>query len=311
MSLSTRIEIPTLIVLLGALIGSNTALAKGLVLGGHTPLALLLWHQAGAALVLLTVLACRRQALPMAPRVLGYGLLLGLCSMTLPSAIAFTVMPHIGAGTYTAMFTLSPLCTFTLGWLLDRRYPGHRRLAGLLLGGLGAAALVATGVALAPGQGHWMALALLTPLLLACGNLVRERLLPVGLSRLQLSAVQPVAQLAVLVPAAWLLGTGIALPTAPWTTQDAVLASQVLIAVAIYPLFFRLQERADAIALSQIGYVIVAVGVLWGGLLYGEALSPWMGLALLLMFFGLKLTQSAYPGPALSPRPELAAVSAR
>lgn len=311
MSLPNRIEIPVLIVLLGALIGSNTALAKGLVLAGHTPLALLLWHQAGAALVLLAVLAWRRQPLPTAPRALGYGLMLGLCSMTLPSAIAFTVMPHIGAGTYTAMFTLSPLCTFALSGLIDRRYPGHRRLAGLLLGGLGAAALVAAGVALAPGQGHWLALALLTPLLLACGNLVRERLLPAGLTRLQLSAVQPLAQLALLAPLAWLLDTRIALPLPPWTAQDAVLASQVLIAVAIYPLFFRLQARADAIALSQIGYVIVAAGVIWGAALYGEALSPWMGLALLLMFLGLKLTQSATSGPALSPQPTLAAASTR
>lgn len=298
-----RLEVPALILALGALIGSNTALAKGLVVGGFSPLSLLLWHQAGAAVVLLAVLAWRRQAFPTDPRVLAYGLALGLFSMTLPSAIGFTVMPRIGAGTYTAMFTLSPLCTFALGWAVDRRYPGHRRLAGLAVGGLGAAALVAAGVSLAPGQGRWLALALVTPLLLATGNLVRERFLPSGPSRLQLSSVQPIAQLALLLPIAAFTATPMALPAAPWTVQDGVLLSQVAISVAIYPLFFRLQARADAISLSQIGYATVAVGVLWGALLYGEALSPWMALALGLLFLGLRLGQPPSPSPNPSPPP--------
>lgn len=290
---TSRWPVPLLILLLGSLIGSNTALAKGLMVGGMAPLSLLLWHQAGAAVVLLAVVALRREPLPRAPGTWAYGLALGLLSLSLPSAIAFTTMPHIGAGTYTAMFTLSPLCTFALRWVLDRQYPGHRRLLGLGVGGLGAAGLVAAGASLAPGQGGWLALALLTPLLLASGNLVRERLMPAQASRLQLSVVQPIAQLAVLVPVALATATPMALPGAPWTGDDVVLLVQVAIACAIYPLFFQLQARADAVALSQIGYVTVGVGVLWGAALYDEALSPWMGLALVLLFTGLRIVQSA------------------
>lgn len=303
-----RWHVPALILALGALIGSNTALAKGLVVGGLAPLSLLLWHQAGALAVLLATLAWRGEAFPRAPRVLGYSALLGLCSLTLPSAIGFHAMPHIGAGTYTAMFTLSPLCTFALRWALDRRYPGHRRLAGLAVGGLGAASLVVAGVRLAPGAGGWLALALVTPLLLATGNLVRERLLPPGVSRLQLSVAQPAAQLALLLPLALATGTPMATPTLPLGGTDLVLASQVAIACAIYPLFFALQARADAVALSQIGYVTVAVGVLWGAGLYGEALSPWMAVAVAFLFAGLQLVQSA---DRAAPAPQAAADAAR
>ncbi len=300
--------VPALILALGALIGTNTALAKGLVVGGIAPLSLLLWHQAGAAVVLLAALAWRGEAFPWTPRVLGYSALLGLCSLTLPSAIGFHAMPHIGAGTYTAMFTLSPLCTFALRWAVDRAYPGHRRLLGLAVGGLGAASLVVAGLQLAPGAGGWLALALVTPLLLATGNLVRERLMPPDVSRLQLSVAQPVAQLAMLVPVAVASGTPMALPLPPLTGEDAVLAAQVAIAVAIYPLFFQLQARADAVALSQIGYVTVAAGVLWGAALYGESLSPWMAVALVLLLAGLQLVQSA---SRAEPAPPAAADAAR
>jgi drug/metabolite transporter (DMT)-like permease len=295
-----RHEVPLLILLLGSLIGSNTALAKGLVLEGWSPLALLLWHQGGAAIVLLAVLWQRGGRLPRSVAVWTYGLALGLLSMSLPSAIAFTVMPHIGAGTYTAMFTLSPLATFALRGLLERRYPGHRRLTGLLLGALGAGLLVAGGIAIAPGALGWLGLALLTPLLIAAGNLVRERWLPQGVDTLSLSTVQPLAQLAILVPLGLSLGIAPALPAAPWTPSDLVLALQVLIALAIYPLFFRLQARADAIALSQIGYVIVAVGVAWGAWLYAEPLSALLLPALLLLFLGLRMVQ-ATPAPSGAP----------
>ncbi len=299
---SIRHEVPLLILLLGALIGSNTALAKGLVLAGWSPLALLLWHQGGAAIVLRAVLWLRGEQLPQAPRVWAYGLTLGLLSMTLPSAIAFTVMPHIGAGTYSAMFTLSPLATFGLRWACSRRYPGHHRLLGLLLGALGAALLVVGGFAVSADGLGWMGLALLTPLLIAGGNLVRERWLPREVPTLALSVVQPIAQLGLLLPLGWLLETPPALPLAPWGANDLVLALQVLIALGIYPLFFRLQARADAIALSQIGYVIVAVGVAWGALLYAESLSVLLLPALLLLFLGLRLVQ-VDPAPPGAPVP--------
>lgn len=301
-------HVPLLILLVGSLIGSNTALAKGLMVDGLAPLSLLLWHQAGAAAALLVALAWRGETFPASLRVFGYSALLGLCSLTLPSAIGFHAMPHIGAGTYTAMFTLSPMCTFALRWALDRRYPGHRRLAGLAVGGAGAALLVFAGLGLSPGAGGWLALALATPLLLATGNLVRERLMPAGASRLQLSLAQPMAQLALLAPLTLATGTPLALPAAPLDLTDAVLVAQVAIACALYPLFFALQARADAVALSQIGYVTVAVGVLWGALLYGESLSPWMGASVVLLFAGLHLVQSA---ARAAPAPPAAADAAR
>ena len=62
MSPSPRWLVPALILALGSLIGTNTALAKGLVVGGIAPLSLLLWHQAGATVVLLAVLAWRGEA---------------------------------------------------------------------------------------------------------------------------------------------------------------------------------------------------------------------------------------------------------
>lgn len=285
-----RAEVLLLTLVVGALIGGNTALAKGVLLTGISPLSLLLWHQLGAAAVLLAVLAARREPLPRRRDAWVYGAVLGLVSLTLTSAIGFTVMPHIGAGTYAAMFTLSPLFTFALRWALQRRYPGHRRLAGLLLGGLGAWGLIRAGLTLAPGQDAWLALAVVTPLLLATGNLVRERFLPAGLSRWQLSVVQPLTQLVLLgsVSAA-LTGSPVALPASPWDGQDLALVLLVAIAVAIYPLQFRLQERADAIALSQIGYVTVIAGSLLGASLYGESLSAWMLPALGLLFAGMRL----------------------
>lgn len=274
---------------LGALIGTGTVLGKGVMLAGVSPLALLLWLQAATAAGLLVWMTTAAEPLPRKRSHWRYGALLGLVSLAGPSAIGFVVMPRIGAGTYAAMFTLSPLCTFALRWTLVRTYPGHTRLAGLLVGGLGAWGLLWIGLHLAPGQGRWLALALLTPLLLATGNLVRERLRPPDASDLQLAVVQPLTQLAWLVPLCAATGVTLAWPHAPWTSLDGILLAQVALSIASAPLFFRLQARADAIALSQIGYVAVVAGSAVAALLYRETPSVWMTLALALLFAGMRL----------------------
>ena len=283
---------PSVLVLtlgLGLLIGTNTALGKGVMLAGVRPLALLVWLQAGTAVGLLAWLVCTGERLPQERRAWTYGALLGVVSLSLPSAIGFVVMPRIGAGTYAAMFTLSPLCTFALRWALLRTYPGHARLGGLLLGGVGAWGLLWIGLRLAPGQEVWLALALLTPVLLASGNLIRERLRPAGVSDRQLAALQPLTQLAWLVPVAVATSTPLAWPSPPWDGIDALMLAQVAISIAAAPLFFRLQAQADAIALSQIGYVAVIAGTAVGALLYAETPSAWMALALALLFAGMRL----------------------
>jgi drug/metabolite transporter (DMT)-like permease len=63
-----------------------------------------------------------------------------------------------------------------------------------------------------------------------------------------------------------------------------------------YLLYFRLQQVAGPVYLSQIGYVMTAVGLATGTLLFGERYSPWVWTGAGVIVVGVALVTF---GPAL------------
>ena len=56
-----------------------------------------------------------------------------------------------------------------------------------------------------------------------------------------------------------------------------------------YAFFFRLQQVGGPVYLSQISYVNTGVGVAFAVLFFGEQLTPWLWLAVALVFVGVAL----------------------
>lgn len=293
-----------LTVLLGLVVGTLFALGKFAVAHGAVPLPLLHWQLSGGALLLAALLlptlgAARRH---LAPRHLAYYLVGGLLGVTLPNLLALHALRELPAGLFTLLATLSPLFTFLIASLINRRLLPTRRLVGILVG-LGGVVLATA----APWQGSALSatallLALAVPALLAVNNLYRERAFPAGAAPIWLAAGTLGSQALALT---LLLAADGALqpPPLPLTPADWAAFALAPLAGLSYWLTFELTRRTDGVGFSQVGYFITLTGIAAGALLFGETITPPFAVAVALLFVGMALThpRRTAPQPATQP----------
>jgi drug/metabolite transporter (DMT)-like permease len=128
-----------------------------------------------------------------------------------------------------------------------------------------------------PAAFFWVAIALVIPVSLACGNIYRTVDWPKEATPLELAVGSNLAAALILLVGIALLpglssvGT---LADVPFVTLAQIAASALMFAV-----FFRLQVVGGPVYLSQIGYVAAAIGLFSGTLFLGEryGLLTWLG----------------------------------
>ena len=102
------------------------------------------------------------------------------------------------------------------------------------------------------------------------------------------------------------LRTHVEPPPTTALTNLPVIAAYSALSVVIFFLFFELIRLAGAVAVGQVAYIITLTGLGWGALLYGERPSPWIWLAIALVFAGVGLVnfgKSARKPDKVSRRP--------
>jgi len=281
-----------LLLMVGTLLGLNFPLGKLSGAAGVPPLVWSALISAGGAVVLGTVLAVKRQRLPLDARHLRYFAVVAFVSYALPNALVFTAIPHLGSAYAAILFTLSPMFTVVFSLAARLRSPKPLELAGIAIGFVGTLL-----VASARGEmGHsvdwlWVGLGVLVPLSLALGNVYRTLDLPKGTPSLVLAVGSNAVAAILLIACAALTGTlgGVAvLPTVPGLALLQVAAS-----AGMFALFFQLQLVGGPVTLSQIGTVGAAVGVIAGTAGLGEryAAIVWIGIAVIAV--GISLTVRA------------------
>jgi drug/metabolite transporter (DMT)-like permease len=279
----------------GLALGVGVPLGKQAVAHGAAPLAFAMWP-ALSTLAVLGWLAWRRHgAAPTAAVLLRFGLPAGLLGGAVPNTLAAWVAAQAGAGITALAYTLPPLFTLALMLLLGYEALRWQRLAAVALAFGGALWLASTRVA-AGALPVEAAIGLLAiPLSLAGGNVFRARRLPRGVPVEWMGAATAAGAAALLLPA-WLATGAPAVPPAAWPWVAAQMAAAPLAML----LFFRLQQRADAMTMSFIGYAMALCAALLGTLLLGERL-PWQLLpALVLIVTGFVWMQQAGRTPAAS-----------
>lgn len=277
-------------------------LAVGLLLGLNFPLGKLA-RQAGvpslvwAALISLGVGAVLGVALLLGRRRVAwdaqhgrYFVVTALVSYALPNVLVLACIPRLGSGLTAMMFTLSPLLTALLSRLAGLRAPSALEYAGIAIGFVGAL-LVATarGEVGQPAGWGWVAMGGLIPVLLAVGNVYRTLDAPPQADVTWLS-VGSHGVAALLLVAACLL-TDMRDALAALARVPGAVAVQVLAAVCMFPLFFRLQAVGGPVLLSQIGTVAAAVGVAVGaGMMRERYAAPvWVGVGVITLGIGLTI----------------------
>lgn len=282
---------------IGLIVGVSFALTKIAALAGISAIAALFWSLALAGIILLGVLAVRGERLNHDWAHLRYYLFAGLLGVTGPNFIAFTVLAHVPAGLFTALVMLSPLATVAVSAVLDRALPDGRRSLGILTGLAGLMLTILVGAEIGDFDARWLIIALAAPLLLACGNIYRNRAYPAGSKPIGLAAGMLVSQ--AIIWWGLVLATGETYsPIGLSGPEDRALFAIGALSAVSYILTFAVQRRTDGVGFSQVGYFATLSGIACGAILFGETLSWSLAVSLALILLGLGITNGhlRFPG---------------
>lgn len=275
------------LIVTGSLLGLFVFLA-GIAMGrGWSPLAFLVWSGLGSALLMGLAVAATEQLPPLSTPLLRYALLSGLISFTLPNAISFLAIPHVGAGFVALCLAFSPILTYGLAIPLKLDRLSAIGAAGMALG-LGGAGLLALSQVEGGGGWFWILAAMSAPAALAAGNIYRTWDWPAGVSgRILAPAMVLTGSLGAGLAA---LASGATLAPPDWSRAALEpLVAQVLLLAIYYNCHFVLQRIGGPVVLSQISWVGALVGkgaaVVW----LGERAPPGLIPAFLLVLLGVIL----------------------
>ena len=261
---------------------------------GIPPLVFAGVSAAGASIVLGVITVATGGRIPLDRRTLTYAVIAGQLTFAIPFGTLVVVIPNLGSGIPAIFQSLTPIFTLAIVLALGLERPNVMRTLGLAAGLAGALIILlsrnAGGLDVDASFGWYLA-ALLTPAVLAAGNVYRTASWPKGhgplpLATLTLAAAALGITLVLVVQA--LTGQGVAIGPA-LRTGWWLIALQGLATGVGYAFFFRLQQIGGPVYLSQISYVNTGVGVAFAVLLFGERLSVWIWLAVALVFAGVAL----------------------
>jgi drug/metabolite transporter (DMT)-like permease len=274
----------------GFFLGLGVPLAKAAADESVGALAFALWPTAVAGLALMGLGRWRHGRSALTFSHVRFGAIAGLFGHALPMSAAYWLSAEAGAGFTALAFTLPPVFTLAITLLVGIERPLARRIGAVGAGLAGALLLVVGRGAMsleADFGAIWLVVAI--PAVIAATNVYRAMRLPQGLAAEWLSGLTLLSSAAMLALFGLFAG-GLSVPF----DGEAIgwLALQAGALVAGYLLYFLLQQRAEPVTFSFMGYVVMTTGVAIGTLVFGERL-PWTTLpALALIAAALWLIKS-------------------
>ena len=284
--------------LVGAAIvyGAIFSVNKMAAAAGTPPLAQGFWQSLGGGLLLLIILALKGRKLALGRRHLLSYLVIGALAVGVPMSLLTYAAPHLPAGLQTIVLALSPPLTYFLGMLARIERFRVLGLLGLAFGFAGVLVII-VGLGLeesAPDAWRWFALSLIAPLLFACSNLAAALLRPPLSSSLSMAAGMLVGSSAMLIPIMAIAGQA-SVPTGAGAIAALIAAA---INAVFFVLFFEIIRLAGPTFFAQFNYLAVLAGVGWSIAIFGEGLSIYFFVAMLLMFAGVFLSARGAAPPA-------------
>lgn len=260
------------------------------------PLPLVAVRVGGASVLLLALLAWRRELAPLRAHWRPL-LVVGLANSALPFVLFSTAALVLEAGLSGILNATAPLWGALIAWWWLGDRPTRWRALGLVLGFAGVLVLAADRASFKPGE-HGISPALGIAACLAATllygftvNYTKRRL--AGVPPMAVAAgSQTAAALVIAAPAAWAW---------PATNPGAVAwGAAALLAVLCtglaYILYFRLIAHLGPAQAITVTYLIPAFAVGWGVLLLGESVTPAMLLGSAIVLLGTALASGLIRG---------------
>lgn len=273
---------------LGSIWGVSMSTTK-LAVQTFGPFSVVFWYALIAFLVLSLLSAVRRKPPPLDGRHIRYYLASGLIGFAIPSLNNVLVVQHVPAGILSTVIATAPVFTYTIALAARQERFQALRAGGIGLGLVGTLFILVPRQSLpSPDMAPWVALGLLTPFLYGVTAVIISRFMPRETDSMTLAT--GFLGVATAFFLCILLASGQAqLPLPPvWPGSYMILWLGVSSSAA-YVLYFQIIRMAGPVYLSQVGYLVVSVGVLAGMLIFGERHSLWVWLGIGLMVGGLTL----------------------
>jgi len=291
-----------LLLVVGGFLALSTVIAKAAPDFGWHPLALLQWSILGGAAGLFAVTRMSSQTNrnrreggrengTKRRQLATYLIFSGLLFIA-PNMIAVVAASRVGAGFVSLSYAFPLVLTYAFAVLLRLERLQVMRGTGVLFGLAGGILLAVAGADLSVEASWWSLFALSIPAFLATGNIYRTLKWPKGVGPADLA----IGMMAVgfLVLSVFTAAAGSPMSPAAWTSGAiGLLAAQIAIFTLQYGLYFRLQQTAGPVYLSQIGSVAAVTGLVLGYLIFGEVPGPAklaavaaVGAGILLVTFG-------------------------
>lgn len=265
----------------GVLLGVGNPLARQASADGIDAINFTFWPTAAAGLLLVLAALTQRGTAQADWRLWRFGLVAGAFGHALPMAAAYWLAANAGAGFASLSFTLTPVLTLAIMALLGRERLRPARLAAVGLGMGGGLLLVGGQVLSLRMDPLFIAVALMVPTLIAGANVYRGLHMPREAPDEWLSASTLAGSAGVLLLLwPWLHGGS---PELPGVQGVCWMMMQALALVAGYLCYFALQRRAEPVAFSLIGCVMMLVSVGIGMAVFDEPMgwTLWPAIALI------------------------------
>ena len=274
---------------LGALWGSITAMAKFVAMADVPALGYAFWQTSGAGVLLLLVCLARGKLPPMSRAHIIHYIVIGAVGSAIPTTNLFYALSNLSTGIVALVITTVPLFTYLLS--LSVRLEGFdwRRATGIGLGLAGTLlVLLPAGSLPSPEMIPFVLLAFISPFFYSLNSVYAMKFHPPEMDSMHAATGMMVASSLMLLPAS--LATGTFHPL--WRSFDLVdglILVHMVLAALTFHMYFVLLRRAGPVYFSQVAFVVTLVAVGWGVVLFDERHSLWIWAALALVFAGVAL----------------------
>lgn len=273
---------------LGSIWGLSISTSK-LAVQAFGPFSVVFWYALVAFLVLAAISLVRGKLPPLDGRHVRYYVASGLIGFAIPSLNNVLVVQQVPAGILSTMIATAPVFTYAIALVAGQERFQVMRASGIGLGLVGALVILLPANSLPDaGMAPWVALGLLTPFLYGISAVVISRYMPRETDSITLAT--GFLGVAVVFFLATMLASG---ETAlPWPVQwpgSHMILWLGITSSAAYVLYFQIIRIAGPVYLSQVGYLVVTIGVVAGILIFDEQHSLWAWIGIGLMVSGLVL----------------------
>jgi drug/metabolite transporter (DMT)-like permease len=280
-----------ILVLMGAGWGSTQPLTKIAVSTGYGPFGLLFWQMVIGIVIMALVCLIRRRSLPLNPRALRLYFALAMLGAVVPNSLSYQVAVHLPAGIMSLLLSVIPMFAFVIALGLGMDHLRWRRVMGLVFGLIGVLIILVPSVDL--GQDipvGWAALYLVTAALYAIEGNYIAKWGTQGLDPFQVMLGASLVGGILVAPMTLVSGQYIP-PQLPLPLPQLALIASCVVHIFVYATYVWLAERAGAVFVAQVSYLVTGFGLIWAWLLLGEAYAPTLWWALVAIFAGMYLVQ--------------------